>query len=192
MEQSTAAAPQASVYRPVLVRGLIAAVFGCVTVFWQQPTELGASLAAGLYLLALGVAAVLLRRRLAAAVRSTRAALGRSAAVLAVAGAVVLVLPDRAVLSAVATVALVFAGALELIEGQRGMRTPALLPLARDWRISGALLILTGIILTLVSGLGSKAQLGVLGGGAMILAVQLLLAGLSYRHDSAKATADGA
>jgi hypothetical protein len=72
------------------------------------------------------------------------------------------------------------------------MRTPALLPLARDWRISGALLILTGIILTLVSGLGSKAQLGVLGGGAMILAVQLLLAGLSYRHDSAKATADGA
>ncbi|MBW4096025.1 MAG: hypothetical protein HIU81_12010 [Acidobacteria bacterium] len=183
---------QAQVFGAVLARGIVAAVIGAITVFWQAPQAVGATILTGAFLLLSGLAMGYLRMRLARLGLDRGAGLLIAALLPAIAGILLIVLPSAGLLVPVATTALVIAGVSEFVLGWRRRDEDALRPLTKDWRISGVILTVTGIILPLFTSLGAKAVVGVLGGGALILAVQLLLAGLSYRHDGLSPAANQA
>lgn len=176
----TAVALPAGVWKPLLLRGAIAGVFGLATVFWQQPSELGASLATALYLVLTAAAVLWLRTALAAASKKVLTALAIEAAFLVLAGLLALVMHSPVPYSIVVGLGLLAVGATGLAAGWRERKGSQL---AKDRLSTGAVMLATGVILPFFIPMGTKALMGVVGGSAIILAVLLLLASLSYRHD---------
>ncbi|MCU1574394.1 MAG: hypothetical protein JWO93_2476 [Micrococcaceae bacterium] len=167
-------------WRPLFVRGALAAAFGLLTVFWQQPNGAPAGWAAAAYLLGTAGSLIWLRSALPGRV-AARAGMLRTAGFFLLA-AIVFALPlgpDRH--GWIGGAAVLAAGLSELVLGRRG---PAETPLARDGITNGVISAGAGVLLIFVAPLGYKAVMGVLGGSAVILAVLLVLAGLSYRHDA--------
>jgi hypothetical protein len=171
---------------PLFLRAAVAAAFGLLTVFWQHPDGAAAGWAAAAYLLGTAASLLWLGRVIPSA--GPGAAAGSAARgkyltlILFLLAAVIFILPFGSVFSGWAGgVALLAAGGSELIQG---LRSRANSPLARDAITTGAISAGAGVLLALVAPLGYKAVLGVLGGSAVILAVLLVLAGLSYRHDA--------
>ncbi|MCC3289609.1 hypothetical protein [Arthrobacter sp. zg-Y1110] len=164
----------------MLVRSMVAAVYGVLTVFWQDPTEPVLVVAGGTYLLLTGVA---LWPMLAAARGhgNVRAFLLVEAAAYVLAGAATLVFASAEAFRAAAAAALILGGVLELIlwVRNRGDFLPA-----RDWLITGAAALAAGILVPLVYSLGVRALLGVTGGAAIIIAVIVAISALGVRHDS--------
>lgn len=196
---------QAAVFwQPVLIRALVAAAFGATTIFWQEPDRTVMALAGGLFLLLSGGAVWLLARKPAAAAH--RQLLLLQAAVLAVAGILACALQTVPMFTVLATAALLVSGGAELMlwwsnrpaRGRDVPGKPAAAPaaageagsvLARDWLITGAVSVGFGIALPFFAHLGPHALLGVLGGAAIIIAVVLLIAALSLRHDAGQPAA---
>lgn len=195
----------AEYWRPVLIRALVAAAFGATTIFWQEPGRTVMALAGGLFLLLSGGAVWLLARRPAAAVH--RQLLILQAAVLAVAGILACAIQTVQMFTVLATAALLVSGGAELMLGwsnrppRTGQNQPEMSSgsvdsstgahpvepgsvLARDWLLTGAVSVGFGIALPFFAYLGPHALLGVLGGAAIIIAVVLLIAALSLRHDA--------
>lgn len=154
----------------MLLRAVIALVFGALTVFWGAPSVQVLAWALGLYLLATAFA--VLRGG------SVPAAL---AAVVALGGVGALLTQSDAGAALSASLALLVLGAGELVQGlrQRGRKV-----LARDWLISGVVGVGTAVLLPFYISLGAHALLGVAGGGAIISGVLWTLSGLSLRHDA--------
>lgn len=175
---------------PILLRSAVAAAFGILTVFWQDPGAAVLSIAGGLYLLLTGV--VLWRTAALAGslgqprVRSLQLL---AAALYALAGLAVLALRSAEAFCAAAGIALVVGGAVELYLWTTS-RT-AFLP-ARDWLITGVVGVGTALILLAVQlmGLGAHAMLGVTGGSAVIIAVALATSGLGARWDARSQAAE--
>ncbi|KPN16487.1 MULTISPECIES: hypothetical protein [Arthrobacter] len=174
---------------PILLRSAIAAVYGGVTIFWQEPTLSVLALAGGLYLLLTGVSLW----RMSALARSCNvpqvpAALLVSAAVYAVAGVVTAVVQSATVFAFVAGAALLVGG---LIEFAFWFRVRKAFTPARDWLITGAAAIgaavLMPVFLSLAESSHIRALLGVSGGSAVIIAVVLAISGLGLRHDASLA-----
>lgn len=205
--ETAASAPAAGVWKPVLFRGAVAGIFGLATVFWQQPTELGASVATAAFLVATAGTVLWLRSALPFGIRGFRASLATECALLAAAGLLVLVFHGPVAYGITAGLGLVAVGAVQLAGGWRDRRAyapgisgqgnsevgngaPAKGGLGKDWVTTGAVTLAAGLILPLFIPLGTKALLGVVGGAAIILAVLLLLAGLSYRHDDLQGSAE--
>ncbi|MCQ1994055.1 hypothetical protein [Arthrobacter sp. zg-Y1171] len=165
---------------PMLVRSMVAAVYGVLTVFWQDPTEPVLVVAGGTYLLLTGVA---LWPMLTAARGhgNVRAFLLVEAAAYVLAGAATLVFASAEAFRAAAAAALILGGALEIILWVRNRS--GFLP-ARDWLITGAAALGAGILVPLVYSLGVRALLGVTGGAAIIIAVIVAISALGARHDS--------
>ncbi|WP_423182835.1 DUF308 domain-containing protein [Arthrobacter sp. NyZ413] len=162
--------PTASaLWKPVLIRAVVALVFGAVTVFWGSPSVQVLAWATGLYLLATAGFAFLASSVPAAA-----------AVVVGAAGVVALITQSDAGVAISALVGLLVLGILELVRGftRRGRHA-----LARDWLISGVVGIGTAVALPFFIDLGAHALLGVAGGGAIISGVLWVLSGLSLRHD---------
>lgn len=179
-------AQAAAYWQPTLFRAAVAAVFGAVSIFWQEPAQGPASLAVGAFLLLTGVSIWLLARRPEAAPQ--RRLLGAAAAVLAVAGALVAFFPTPAALAWLAAAGLVLSGAVELLLWWRSRtQETARSVLAKDWLITGAVAVGFGAALPFFAPLGAHALLGVAGGAAIITAVVLFIAALSYRHDAVRA-----
>ncbi|MDQ6753415.1 MAG: hypothetical protein M3017_08420 [Actinomycetota bacterium] len=176
----TAVALPAGVWKPILLRGAVAGVFGLATAFWQQPSGLGASLATALYLVLTAAAVLWLRTALAAASKKVLTALAIEAAFLVLAGLLALVLHGPVTYGLAVGLGLLAAGATALVAGWHERKGSQL---ARDRLSTGAVMLSTGVILPFFIPMGSKALMGVVGGSAIILAVLLLLASLSYRHD---------
>ncbi|THJ68658.1 hypothetical protein E8P82_01795 [Arthrobacter echini] len=168
------------VWRPLLARAVLSAVFGLLTVFWREPSTLVVSVAGGLYLL-IGGAGYLWTHQVSAGLPLTTALTRIGGGLLLGAGVVSLVFADDRSFALAGSVALFVAGIAELIRGLGDRRHPA----ARDFVLVGVIGLATGLILPFVEDLGPQALLGVSGGGALLSAVVLGIAALSYRHDSA-------
>jgi hypothetical protein len=167
-------------WRPLFVRGALAAAFGLLTVFWQRPSGAPAGWAAAAYLLGTAGSLIWLRSALPGPVPA-RTGMLRTAGFFLLA-AIVFVLPlGPGLHGGIGGAAVLAAGLSELVVGRRGRAES---PLARDGITNGIISAGAGLLLVLVAPLGYKAVMGVLGGSAVILAVLLVLAGLSYRHDA--------
>ncbi|MEV7606040.1 hypothetical protein AB0N65_11430 [Paenarthrobacter sp. NPDC089322] len=164
----TPSAPVGEPWKPVLIRAVVALVFGVVTAFWSGPSVQVLAWAAGLYLLATAGAVWMLRALPVAA-----------PAALAIGGVGALVTQSDAGVALSAVFALVVLGACELFRGIRKQDF-----LARDWLISGVVTVGTAVALPFFITLGAHALLGVAGGGAIIGGVLWILSGLSLRHDT--------
>ena len=79
-------------------------------------------------------------------------------------------------------------GITELVLGMRFRRE---FPLGRDWSLCGVVTVFAAMGMVLVENLGTKAELGVAGGAAIILGVSQLVAALSLRHDARAADGTG-
>ncbi|KAD4059764.1 hypothetical protein GD627_01320 [Arthrobacter yangruifuii] len=170
---------------PMLVRSAVAAVYGVLTIFWQEPTEPVLVVAGGTYLLLTGVA---LWPMLAAARDHgrVRAVLLVEAAAYVLAGAATLIFASAEAFRVAAAAALILGGVLEILLWVRNRAS--FLP-ARDWLITGAAALTAGILVPVVYELGVRALLGVTGGAAIITAVIVVISALGARHDSRAATA---
>ncbi|MBP3035621.1 hypothetical protein J2M53_05030 [Arthrobacter sp. zg-ZUI100] len=176
---------------PILLRSAVAAAFGILTVFWQQPGEGVLGMAGGLYLL---LTAVVLWPMAALAgglgQARIRSLVLLEAALYALAGVAVLALRSAEVFCVAAGLALVVGGAVELYLWKTARA--AFLP-ARDWLITGGVGVGTALILLAVQlmGLGAHAMLGVTGGSAIIIAVALATSGLGARWDARQPAGTG-
>lgn len=176
----------AAYWQPVMLRAAVAAVFGTVTIFWQEPGEAVMAVGGGLYLLLSGAAVWLLARKPEAG--DYRTLLTLQAGAFAVAGLLALLLQAPATFTILATAALLIGGGAELVLWwqNRGVEGAVL---AKDWLITGGVSVGFGAAMPFFTHLGAHALLGVLGGSAIIVAVVLGIAALSYRFDSRKASA---
>ena len=172
----------------MLLRAVLALVFGAVTVFWAAPPVAAMGWTGGLYLLATGLV-------LMWSVKKTGLPHGhRTAKVLAAAGAVLTgtgaavgLLPGNLVFGVIGALGLGLAGAAELYLGTATRRRSVL---ARDWIASGVIGLGTAAALPFFIDLGPHALLGVAGGGAIISGVLWTLAGLTLRHDARGVSAE--
>ncbi|GAB3528295.1 hypothetical protein GCM10027402_29910 [Arthrobacter monumenti] len=177
------------IWKPLLLRALIAAVFGALTIFWQEPSALVMGISGAFYLIGTGVAIHWLREKLRSAREIpdnplTLRLLRFSAGVLLGGGVATVTFTTPEIFSIVVTVALLLAGAVEIFLGLKHRRTTEI---GRDWLITGVVNAATALILPalpLFAPLEPHALLGVLGGSAIITAVVLLLAALGYRHEA--------
>jgi uncharacterized membrane protein HdeD (DUF308 family) len=183
---SAAPAAELLTWKPFLVRAAVSALFGLLTVFWRDPSTLVMSVAGGVYLLLSG-AAYLWTHRMAHWGPRFRLITGIGGGLLLGAGIASLVFVDDRSFAFAGAVALVVAGLAELVRGL-SVRAHAA---SRDLVVVGLVGIVTGAILPFVEQLGAHALLGVTGGGALLTAVVLGIAGLSYRHDSALSASSG-
>ena len=187
-QASTALPAATDLWKPVLLRAVLALVFGAVTVFWAAPPVAAMGWTGGLYLLATGLV-------LMWSVKKTGLPHGhRTAKVLAAAGAVLTgtgaavgLLPGNLVFGVIGALGLGLAGAAELYLGTATRRRSVL---ARDWIASGVIGLGTAAALPFFIDLGPHALLGVAGGGAIISGVLWTLAGLTLRHDARGVSAE--
>jgi uncharacterized membrane protein HdeD (DUF308 family) len=171
-----------AIWKPFLLRAAAAAVFGLLTIFWQEPSVHVLSIAGGAYLLVLGAGlAWTARSARAAGTRGTAAAL--AGGLLAAAGLANLVVHGEPLFAATAGAALAAAGAVELTTGARLRRTR---PAGNDLVLVGTVSVLTAVALPFAVPLGAHALLGVAGGGALLTAVVLGIAALTYRQEAGR------
>jgi uncharacterized membrane protein HdeD (DUF308 family) len=182
MTANSAVAPALpALWRAFLLHAAVAAAFGLVTIFWGQPSVHVMSVAGGLYFLGLALAVHLTEQSL----RKQDAVpnwLTRTVPVfLGVVGLLNLWIHSDSMFSGTGALALILMGVVYLVmwAKNRGKHMAA-----RDFLLTGIVTALTGVLLPLFQALGAHALLGVAGGGAVITAVVLALAALSYRHDA--------
>lgn len=185
------------VWQPVLLRALVAAVFGAVTIFWQEPGQIVMAVSTAVYLLGNAAAVYLLRSRLGSSStgstsgKLTRALLRLAGVALAAGGLLTVMFQTPGAYMALVGATLLVAGGVEIFLGLRHRRDTGL---ARDWRITGLVNVITALLLGLLPLFAPPqphALLGVVGGSAIIIAVLLTLAGLGYRHEAASGTGSG-
>ena len=181
-EAAPGTAPQADLWKPVLLRAVAALMFGALTVFWASPSVAVMGWSGGIYLLATGL---LLIWSIPKAGYRNDAMPGRifsaAGSALTGSGVALILLHGDLLFGVIAAAGLGVAGAVEVYCGirYRGRHV-----LARDWLASGIIGIGTAAALPFFIGLGAHALLGVAGGGAIISGVLWMLSGLTLRHDA--------
>lgn len=171
---------------PTLLRAVVALIFAAVTVFWQDPSLGAGRWVMAFFLVGTGVSAIFLQLRLN---RREDVDLGpsrnipQSYGVLYVLGGVLtaVVASSDWLFVLFSAVILGLCGITELV---LGMRFRGQFPLGRDWTLCGVVTVFAAMGMVLVETLGTKAELGVVGGAAIIIGVTQLIAALSLRHDA--------
>lgn len=168
-----------------MFRAVVAAAFGALSVFWQQPSEAVVAYALGAYLVLTSKSAwdFAVARVVPAPVRGL---LGGAAIAWSFCAVFMLIFATTTATSVAGGIALAVAGVLELLVYFRHRR--ALVPV-RDFLLTGSISTATGILLLAWRGLDQHGVFGVAGGGAIITAVFLLIAAFGYRHDARIETA---
>ncbi len=174
--------PEPGLWKPVLLRALIALGFGLLTVFWPDVP----SFVAGIYLIFSGIAVVSLNLAVQHGLKGSALLLRTESIVLAACGILALVAPGAIALAL--GVGLLLSGVLEIL---LGLKFRLQTVLGRDWLITGGVAALAGILLFVLANGSPRAPLGVTGGSAVIIGVVLVLAALSYRHDGARPMQSG-
>lgn len=184
------------IWQPLLLRALIAAVFGAFTIFWQEPTAAVMAVSTGLYLVGSAASVYLLRNRLGGheaglkGEKLTRGLLRLTGVVLAVGGLLSVMFQTPGAYMPLIGATLLVAGAVEISLGLYHRRDRGL---GRDWLIIGVVNAATALLLVLLPMFAAPkphALLGVVGGSAIVIAVLMMLAGLGYRHDAAPGTGE--
>lgn len=173
----------AIIWKPILIRALIAVIFGLTTVFLQEP---------GLGVLKYGLAAYFvfsgsglweyLRRD--PVPEKMRGPLSIAAAVFMLGAIALLFAGSVFVAGIIAGVALIGSGVAELVAWARHRKE--FVP-ARDQLYTGLVGALSGVGLLLFLHLDAHGLLGIVGGGAIIIAVVLAISGFGFRHDAGPA-----
>ncbi len=170
-------------FKPVLIRAGVALIFGLTTVFVQQPGTMWMKIALALYLVFSGSAMweYLRREPVPEAMRSP---LSMAAAAWMLGTIVLFFFSSPQGVGLTVATALLLGGIAELVAWFRHRRDFA--P-ARDQLITGAVGVGSGIGLFFGSGLNQHSQLGIVGGGALILGVMLAVSGVGMFLDVRKA-----
>lgn len=168
--------PEPGLWKPVLLRALIALAFGLLTVFWPDVPLF----TAGIYLILSSIAVISLNLAVRDGLSGSGALLRAQSIILAVGGISALLFPGaNAVLLGAA---FMLSGVIEIILGWK-FRLQTVL--GRDWLITGTVALFGGVLVFVLANV-MRGALGVLGGSAVIIGVVLTLAALSYRHDGAR------
>lgn len=177
----TPLAVSSEVFKPILIRAVVALIFGLTTVFVAEPGLLWMKVALALYLVFSGSAMWEYLRR-DPVPEAMRAPLSMAAAAWMLGVAVLLFLGSPAAVGAAAAVALVAGGAAELTAWARHRQE--FIP-ARDQLWTGLVGLGSGLGLALgaLQGLDPHGQLGIVGGGALIVGVLLAVSGLGFHHE---------
>ncbi|OMH27742.1 hypothetical protein BKD30_03665 [Tersicoccus phoenicis] len=174
---STAHAPRFTgrAWPLLLTRGLVCALFGLTTTFWTTPGDDAMRALTAVYMVLTGF----VNWRLAVAVRDRRVL--ASALTVILFGVLVLPAPNHAVFAMVAALGLTLFGVMEATVSWMSRRTH---PVIGDGIITGLVTAGSGIILPLLQDLGPRGMLGILGGGAIVCAVVMLIGALTVRHET--------
>lgn len=169
-----------ALWRAFSLHAVVAGAFGLLTIFWGEPSVDVMSVAGGLYFIGLAMSVHLTERSLLSQ-RAVPAWLTRTTPVfLAAVGVLNLWIHTDSMFARTGALALILLG---VVYGIVWARNRSEYFAARDFLLVGLVALLTGALLPLFEALGAHALLGVAGGGAIITAVVLGLAALSYRHD---------
>ncbi|WP_417234842.1 DUF308 domain-containing protein [Arthrobacter sp.] len=170
----------AAVWKPLMFRAVIAVAFGALSVFWQHPGEAFVAYSFGAYLVLTSKSAW--DFAVAPVVPSpVRGLLGGAAIAWSFCAIFMLIFASTTAMSLAGGIGLAVAGILELVVYFRHRRD--LVP-AREFLITGVVSTVTGLLLLVWPGLDAHGIFGVAGGGAIIIAVFLLIAAFGYRHDA--------
>ncbi|GAA1659306.1 hypothetical protein GCM10010977_08300 [Citricoccus zhacaiensis] len=173
----------AIMWKPIIIRALIAAIFGLTTVFLQDfgLPVLKYGLAAYFVFSGSGLWEYLRRDPVPEKMRGPLSI----AAALFMAGAIALLFAGTEfVAGIIAAVALIGSGLAEFVAWLQYRK--AFVP-ARDQLYTGAVGALSGVGLLLFLHLDAHGLLGIVGGGAIIIAVLLAISGFGFRHDAGPA-----
>ena len=170
----------AAVWKPLILRGAVALIFGLITVFWTTP-----QLAVACYLLT----AVMVVSGKAlydfgsvdGAPADMHRTLGIAALLYILVGLSVALLQSEFTFAWMGGGGLAVVGLLEVIAWSQARKT--YIP-ARELLIPGAVTALTGIAMMIGNHLDLHGLLGIAGGGHIIVAVFMIIAGVSYRFDA--------
>lgn len=170
----------ASLWKPLLLRGAVALIFGLITVFWTTP-----QLAIASYLLCAVMVvsgkALFDMGSVAGAPEVMRQALGIGALLSILTGLSVALLQSTFTFAWMGGGGLFLVGLLELVGWLKARKT--FVP-ARELLIPGLVTAATGLVLMIGNRLDLHGLLGVAGGGHIIVAVFMIIAGISYRFDA--------
>ena len=179
--QKTPLVISSEVFKPILIRAGVALLFGLSTVFVQNPGLTWMKVAFALFLVFSGSALWEYLRR-DCVPEAMRSPLSLAAAAVRPTPPGVPKKNSSTVPSIHAAAALILGGVAELVAWARFRR--AFIP-ARDQLWTGVVGVASGAALAVgaVQGLNPHGQLGIVGGGAIIIGVLLLISGLGFHHE---------
>lgn len=169
-----------------MFRAVVAAAFGALSVFWQHPSEqvVAYCFAAFLVLTSKSAWDFAVARVVPPPIRGL---LGGAAIAWSFCAVFMLVIATTTAAATAGGIALAVAGVLELLV--YFLHRSDLVPV-RDFLITGAVQVATGVLLLAWRGLDQHGVFGVAGGGSIIIAVFLLIAAFGYRHDARAAATE--
>ena len=169
------------VFKPILIRAVVALAFGLTTVFVADPGLTWMKVAFALYLAFSGSAMWEYLRR-DPVPEAMRSPLSLAAAAWMLGVIVLLFMGSPAAVGLTAAVAMVLGGVAELVAWARHRRE--FIP-ARDQLWTGLVGLGSGIGVAgaALQGFGPHGLLGIAGGGAIIVGVLLLVSGLGFHHE---------
>ena len=192
MPDSTTAHTTTALRAPALLRALLLLAFGALTIFWQpgkywsfgNPTLTQVAWATGIFLLLHGVILLILQQRMAAHATAEGEAgvraLSSAALLYALGGVLAIALHGRLELMVLVIGGVyALAGLVELLVG---VRLGPDFPLGRDARMTGLITMITGMALFWFGEIGEHATFGILGSGALVAGVFLLIGVLTLRR----------
>ncbi|MFB0833538.1 hypothetical protein ACX8Z9_03875 [Arthrobacter halodurans] len=177
---TTPADVAAALWKPVMFRAVAAAAFGALSVFWPAPDATVLAYAFAGYLV-FSAKAVWDFAQAGVVPSAVRGLLGGAAIAWSLAAVFMVFVPEPGAVAVAGGVALAVSGLLELYAW---LRHRAELVPVRDFLISGGASLGTGAALLAGRGLDPHGLFGIAGGGAIIVAVFLLIAAFGYRHDA--------
>lgn len=172
------------VFRPVLLRGLSAAAYALVSIFWIGADLKVLSYATAGLLVLTGVFMWQYASVPSAPVKS-RGPYAFGAGIMLLAGITTLFASTPAMVSYMAAVGFLIGGVSELVVFAKYRRE---FPPYRNQLVSGVVALGMGAALLFAGHLDVHGILGMIGGGAVVFAVFELIAAFGHLHDSRKST----
>ncbi|MDR4534382.1 DUF308 domain-containing protein [Glutamicibacter sp. PS] len=174
------------VFRPVFLRGLSALIYALASIFWINADTQVLAYATGALLVVTGVF-MWQYASVPSAPEKSRGLYALGSGLMLVAGIVTLFMSTPAMVGFMAAFGFLVAGISEILifAKYRGVFPPY-----RNQLVSGAVSVALAAALAVGGSLDAHGMFGLIGGGAIIFAVFVLIAAFGHRHESRKEQAD--